>query len=332
MKVTVLVGLQHGDEGKGKISHALNTENSFDCFVRFNGGPNAGHTIYHNGNKVVLHQIPCGIMQNKPCLISSSCVVDINKLNVEAEMLKEIGINVKDLLHIAYNVHIITNDNIEEDKKTNVIGTTGSGIGPTYSHKALRTGTRFCDIESEYKSVKPFEFLSNYTNIFMEGAQGFELDIDYGDYPFVTSSSCITGSIFINGISPHIVPSVVGVSKLYDTYVGSKKFQPDDEVFVKLQELGHEFGATTGRSRQCNWLNITKLINSININGVNTIYINKCDVIEDLGVFKILEEINGIMETLEFETIDDMKNYIRYTLINRANARSVIFSGNPNHI
>jgi adenylosuccinate synthase len=134
--VLVLMGLQHGDEGKGKISKHLSDTGEYDCFVRYNGGPNAGHTIYIKGKQLVLHQIPCGIVNNKPCLISSNCVVDMAKLLKETRLLIEHGIQVYDLLHIAYNVHMITNEAIEEDKKTNVLGTTNSGIGPTYSRKA----------------------------------------------------------------------------------------------------------------------------------------------------------------------------------------------------
>ena len=327
-KVSVLVGLQHGDEGKGKISHYLNTKENYDCFVRFNGGPNAGHTIYHNGMKLVLHQIPCGILQGKPCLISTGCVIDIEKLECEASMLREIGIDIDRLLYLAYNAHIIDEECINEDKRSDKVGTTGSGIGPTYSRKALRIGKRVCDINMHYNIVEPFEFLSRFKNIFLEGAQGYELDINCGDYPFVTSSSCITGAIFTNGISPIILPKVIGVCKLYDTYVGSKEFQPDDEIFIRLQELGNEYGATTGRPRQCNWLNLDRLVKAVNINSVNELYINKCDVIDDLRVYQLI--VNGELKT--FENINTMKMFITNYLLEHTSVELIKFSGNPKSI
>jgi len=136
----VVVGLQHGDEGKGKVAKCLSEKNEYDCFVRFNGGPSAGHTIYLDNKKLVLHQIPCGILRKKPCLISTSCVVDLDKLKSEAEKLIKLGIDVYQYLYIAYNAHIITKQCIETDKQNNKVGTTLSGIGPTYSAKALRIG------------------------------------------------------------------------------------------------------------------------------------------------------------------------------------------------
>lgn len=326
--VSVLVGLQHGDEGKGKISHYLASTKNYDAYVRFNGGPNAGHTIYSGGKKLVLHQIPSGILNKKSCLISSGCVVDINKLNAEATMLENIGIDTKKYLHIAYNAHIITDSCIEQDKKSDSVGTTLAGIGPTYSRKALRTGVRMCELETEYNVVDPNEFVYNHSNIFMEGAQGFELDIDNGDYPYVTSSSCITGAIFTNGVHPSISPRVYGVCKLYDTYVGSKEFQPKHPVFERLQKIGHEFGATTGRPRQCNWLNLTQLKRSINANGVHVLYINKCDVIRELGTFIVI--VND--KEKKFYGYKKMIDYVESYIKHNTSVESIIFSGNPKGI
>lgn len=331
-QVTVLVGLQHGDEGKGKISYCLSEDNNYDCFVRFNGGPNAGHTIYVNNKKIILHQVPCGIMRNVPCLISSGCVVDLNKLDEEITILKNNGIDVRNNLHIAYNCHVITKTSIEEDSRTNIIGTTNSGIGPTYSKKALRIGTRMYDLENKnnYNLVDPYEFLNKYSNIFMEGAQGYELDIDYGDYPYVTSSSCLSGAIFINGIRPSITPRVIGVCKLYDTYVGTKQFQPNHPIFNKLQVVGNEYGATTGRSRQCNWLNLSNLIEAIKTNDVNKIYINKCDIIEELNVYCLY--YRNIV--YNFKTIQEMKAYIKDIIVENTKLKreNIFFSHNKHCI
>ena len=222
LNVHVVVGLQHGDEGKGKVSKWLSDEKDYDCYVRFNGGPNAGHTIYVNDEKIVLHQIPCGIFRNKPCLISSGCVIDYEKLKQEIEIVEKYVPNIKNLLHLAFNAHLILPKYIEDDINNNKVGTTCSGIGPTYSSKMLRIGKRVCDTLINLKFVDPFIFLQQFNNILMEGAQGFMLDIDYGDYPYVTSSSCIAGAIYQNGIPLHITPLVYGIAKLYSTKFGLK--------------------------------------------------------------------------------------------------------------
>ena len=323
MKQDVLIGLQHGDEGKGKISKCLSDINNYDCYVRFNGGPNAGHTIIYNDEEIVLHQLPCGILKNKPCLISTDCVVDINKLKSEIILLESKDIKVIDNLYISNMCHIITEESIMEDCKNNKIGTTCSGIGQTYSKRALRTGNKIQINEKLYKLVEPFEFLENYNNIFFEGAQGFELDINYGDYPYVTSSSCISHAIFRNGGDIYIKPNVYGVCKIYDTYVGSKDFGDNDNDLIKLGEIGEECGATTGRKRKCNWLNLKKLMIACKINKVSTIYINKCDIIQKLNVYKLYNLENKL---ITFDNYNDMKQYIENIL----NNYNTIFSGSKN--
>jgi adenylosuccinate synthase len=321
MKQDVLVGLQHGDEGKGKISNCLSSINNYDCYVRFNGGPNAGHTIIHNEQKLILHQIPCGILNNKPCLISTDCVVDIYKLEIEIEMLKTRGIDVISNLYISNMCHVITEDSIIEDCTNDRVGTTCSGIGQTYSKRALRTGYRMLSNSELYTLVEPFEFLEKFSNVFFEGAQGFELDINYGDYPYVTSSSCISQAIFRNGGDIHKNTCVYGVCKLYDTYVGSKEFGDEgDTDLSRLGEIGNETGATTGRKRKCDWLNLKKLIIACKINRVSTIYINKCDIIKELGIYKAYT-LDGHLIT--FDTYDTMKIYIENIL----NSYTVVFSG-----
>ena len=334
---SVLVGLQHGDEGKGKISKILGEKNDYDCYVRFNGGPNAGHTIYHNNKKIVLHQLPCGIINRKDVLISTDCVVDVDKLINEIKLLESIGFNdIIKYIHISKFCHIITKENIEQDNINNFIGTTCSGIGPTYSNKMLRIGYRigqekvtadsFFKNSNYYKLVEPFKFLENFNNIFFEGAQGFELDIDYGDYPYVTSSSCISQAIFKNGADMSINPIVYGICKIYDTYVGTKKFQDEkDEDLKRLQIDGEEYGATTGRKRECNWLNIKKLLIASKINKVNKIYMNKCDILERVNIYKLYDE-NGNLR--EFNNINDMKKYINVYLENY----EIIFSGSKNSL
>lgn len=323
---TVLVGLQHGDEGKGKISKILGELNNYDCYVRFNGGSNAGHTVYCGDQKIVLHQLPCGIINRKDVLISTDCVVDLIKLVKEIKLLESKGFtDIRKYIHISKFCHVITPENIEEDINNNSIGTTCSGIGPTYSNKMLRKGLRIREI-NYYKLVEPFEFLKKFKNVFFEGAQGFQLDIDYGDYPYVTSSSCISQSIFKNGGNMSICPVVYGVCKIYDTYVGKKNFQDDkDENLKILQKEGEEYGATTGRVRQCNWLNLRKLLIACDINKVNKIYMNKCDILEKVGIYKLYDENENIKV---FENIEDMQRYIVECLFDY----EIIFSGSKDSI
>lgn len=309
MIIDIVIGLQHGDEGKGKvICDLIKNINKYDLCVRFNGGPNAGHTVYKNNKKIILHQIPCGILYNIPSLISSGCVIDLEKLQEEIKLLKSMNIPVEKLLKIAYNVHIITKENIEQDKKNNKIGTTGSGIGPTYSKKCLRIGKRIENenIDLNCEIVNPIHYMKEYNNILFEGAQGYNLDIDWGDYPYVTSSSCLAANIFLNGVPLQEINKVYGICKIYDTYVGNKKFQSDEIIFNKLQEIGNECGSTTERTRQCNWLNLDSLKNAIYINGVTDLIINKCDIINKLKVYKVWYN----NELIEFDDLIDMQDFI----------------------
>lgn len=290
MKADVILDLSYGDCGKGKVSKYLSEHNKYTHCLRFNGGPNAGHTIYHFGKKFVTHQLPCGIFHNIKSVIGATCVVNIEDLFKEIDELESAGINAMSLLKIANNAHIITNKHLEEDGKDIKIGTTKKGIGPCYVDKYNRTGLRAKDVSE----LKPFlvdvfdELNTENSYILCEGAQGFYLDIDWGDYPYVTSSPCTLSSVIQNGISHKKINKVYGVIKAYETYVGAKKFQPDDEVFNQLRELGNEYGATTGRPRQCNWLNIGNLIKAIKFNGVNELIINKCDVIRNLNKFGLI--------------------------------------------
>tara|TARA_Y100000591_G_C21749899_1_gene654151 strand:- start:514 stop:1194 length:681 start_codon:yes stop_codon:yes gene_type:complete len=224
--------------------------------------------------------------------------------------------------------HIITEDSINEDCLDNKIGTTCSGIGQTYSKKCLRTGIKIKCNNDLYTLVEPFMFLEKFKNIFFEGAQGFELDINYGDYPYVTSSSCIAQSIYKNGGDMCKKTEVFGVCKLYDTYVGSKNFGDDNDIELnKLGIIGEEYGSTTGRKRKCNWLNIKKLLIACKINNVTTVYVNKCDIIQQLGVYKLFG-ING--KLINFITYNDMKNYIQTIL--EINKYNIIFSGSKNSL
>tara|TARA_Y100001970_G_C14078276_1_gene773241 strand:+ start:12 stop:1127 length:1116 start_codon:yes stop_codon:yes gene_type:complete len=365
IETDVVVGLQHGDEGKGKIINWLlqqdkNNEKEYDYCIRFNGGPNAGHTVYHNDEKIVLHQIPIGIIYGVPSLIGSACVLDPLKLQKEIDELQRIGItDIGDKLSIAYNTHIIYFKHIDEDRKTDKVGSTKTGIRPTYRDKFNRCGSRIgtiynnvcgCDI---IDPVELFMYNGNNHNhnennngnseneenhennsdtnkkltLLCEGAQGFELDIDWGDYPYCTSSNCITGFCNTTGIPPQSIRNVYGVTKIYETYVGNKQFQPEETVFKTLQLLGNEFGATTGRPRQCNWLHLGRLKRAIFLNGVTHVIINKCDILQELGVFK-LYDCNNCLQT--FVSLDKMKEYITKYIENIGYVTSIIFSASKN--
>ena len=340
MKSDIIVGLQHGDEGKGKVVLSL-INDKYDYCLRFNGGPNAGHTVYVKGNKIVLHQIPCGILNNITSIIGSGCVVDLQKLKDEIDILTKHGVNVESLLKISHNAHVISEEHIQDDINDNPIGSTKSGIRPVNRDKYDRKGIRISNVNKEIlKSyigdcgiVDPYELFHNShqkkVRVLCEGAQGFELDIDYGQYPYVTSTHCISGFVNSSGVPINSVNKVYGIAKIYATYVGSMEFEDKNEKsFNKLRELGEEQGATTGRDRQINWLNIERLRKSVIINSVSDLIINKCDIIEQLGVFKLIDNNN----ILEFLTFDDMKKHIVSRLKDIIKPKKIIFSGNKNGI
>lgn len=285
MITDIVLGIQHGDEGKGKVTHHLLKNGNYTHCVRFNGGQNAGHTIYHNDKKFVTHAVPASVFFGIPAIIGPGCVLNIDKFLKELNYLAENGVDVENNVKIARNAHIITKGHILEDSTDEKIGTTKSGNGPAYRDKFARTGVR-----AEYvRLLEPFivdmheELYQNKDAVvLMEGAQGFWLDVDWGDYPYVTSSNCGVGAVINNGINPRSIRDIWGVAKVYETYVGKKKFQPDSTVFNRIQEVGAEFGATTGRVRQCNWLNFGQLNKAIEMNGVNKLVFNKVDVLREV--------------------------------------------------
>ena len=289
MITDIVLGIQHGDEGKGKVTYELLKKGNYTHCIRFNGGCNAGHTIYHNDKKFVTHHIPASVFFGIPAIIGPGCVVNIDKFLKELNYLAENGIDVDNNIKIAKNAHIITKEHIVEDSKDLKIGTTKSGNGPAYRDKHARNGVRAENIPL----LQPFlidiydELYDDDSIILMEGAQGFWLDLDWGDYPYVTSSNCGVGAAINNGINPRSIRNVWGIAKVYETYVGNKKFQPNDTVFNTIQEVGSEFGATTGRVRQCNWLDFEKLNKAIKINGVNKLVFNKVDVLREVKTWGI---------------------------------------------
>ena len=334
MLADIVVGLSFGDEGKGKVTHHLLKNGDYTHCIRFNGGCNAGHTIYHEGVKFVTHHIPAGVFFGVRSIIGNGCVVNIDQFNREIQMLHEGGINTDGLIFIANNAHIITDAHLEEDGKDTTIGTTKRGNGPAYRDKYDRQGT----LASEALVGTPY-LIDMYRElhetdedvvILCEGAQGFGLDIDWGDYPYVTSSHCTTAGALLNGIPPQAVRKVYGITKAYDTYVGAKDFHGEGRVFDLLQSLGKEFGATTGRPRQCNWLNVRDLKKAVDINGVTDVIINKVDILREVGEWNLRSsDNNAIMLKLGSEVA--WKQYIRRLLNDNTNI-NVVFSESPERI
>ena len=338
MLADIVVGLSYGDEGKGKVTHHLLKNGDYTHCIRFNGGCNAGHTIYHEGVKFVTHHIPAGVFFGVKSIIGNGCVVNIDQFYRELQMLHDGGIETEGLIYIADNAHIITDAHLEEDGKDTTIGTTKQGNGPAYRDKYDRRGT----LASEALAGTPY-LIDLYTELYhsdeefdrssvilCEGAQGFGLDIDWGDYPFVTSSHCTSAGALLNGIPPQAVRRVYGVAKAYDTYVGAKEFHGEGRVFNLLQQLGQEFGATTGRPRQCNWLNIRNLKKAVDINGVTDVIINKVDILRSARTWNLRSSDNdAIMLKLGSEI--SWKQYIKRYLNTKATV-NVVFSESPERI
>jgi len=321
----IVVDLQYGDSGKGKVTHYLAKSGEYTHILRYNGGCNAGHTIFHQGKKSVTHHIPAGVFWGIRSVIGPGCVVDPEKFLEEIKGLEEGGISTKGLVFIANNTHVITASHKKEDSKDAKIGTTKQGNGPAYREKYARTGIR----AESVPELAPYlidlyeEFHRSGSDVVIlgEGAQGFGLDIDWGDYPFVTSSHCTTGGAILNGIPPKSVRRVYGNAKIYETYVGAKEFEPKDPVFEKIREVGEEYGATTGRPRQVNWLDIDLMERGIRLNGVTHLILNKVDVLRAVGRWAVIEK--GKVQ--EFKTEEEMKSFLIERLVTLGIERGNIF-------
>ncbi|MFT4847418.1 MAG: adenylosuccinate synthase [Cryomorphaceae bacterium] len=340
-KVDVLLGLQWGDEGKGKIVDVLTPQ--YDVIARFQGGPNAGHTLEFNNIKHVLHTIPSGIFHSdKLNLVGNGVVIDPVIFKREIDALAKMGVDVnKNLVvsrkaHLILPTHSVLDGASEADKGKKKIGSTLKGIGPTYMDKTGRNGLRIGDIESpdfqnRYDALKAkherllehydFEYditekelawfegiamikgltlidsehvlnqhLTDGKKILAEGAQGSLLDIDFGSYPFVTSSNTIAaGACTGLGVPPNRIGEVIGIFKAYCTRVGSGPFPTElfDETGERLRKEGHEFGATTGRPRRCGWIDLPALKYAIMINGVTMLNMTKADVLSIFDEIKV---------------------------------------------
>lgn len=303
-RVDIIYGLAWGDEGKGKISNAM--AKHYDYVCRWNGGPNAGHTVYVNNKKYKTHIIPSGIFAGKRCIIGPGCVINIDKFYEEIKTLQEAGFDTT-LIKVSPNAHIITKEHIAYDKEHLAhLGTTSQGIAPCYSDKMLRKGIRA-------KEILDSGWLWNEElngKILCEGAQSVWLDIDHGDYPYVTSSTTMPYGACSLGFSPKKINRIIGVAKAYDTKSGVDPLFPEslwnNPDLNRIIELGGEYGSTTGRKRLVNWLNLDKLYKAIKLSGCSELIINKYDVLQAIGIFKVI--VNGTI--IEFDTFNSMKHYV----------------------
>jgi adenylosuccinate synthase len=348
MKVDVLLGLQWGDEGKGKVVDVLTPQ--YDVISRFQGGPNAGHTLEFNGSKFVLHTIPSGIFQgDKVNVIGNGVVLDPAIFKKEIEKLETTGYDLTKKLLISKKAHLILPTHrlldaaYEAAKGASKIGSTLKGIGPTYTDKVSRNGVRVGDIlenfDAKYKAavkrhetilkqynfeynlaevekewfeglevLKRFTFIDSeqFVNdalkggrsVLAEGAQGTMLDIDFGSYPFVTSSNTVcAGACTGLGIAPNKIGDVFGIFKAYCTRVGSGPFPTElfEETGEELRQRGHEFGSTTGRARRCGWIDLVALKYAIMVNGVTKLIMMKSDVLDQFEAIKacVAYKVNG---------------------------------------
>lgn len=358
--VDVILGLQWGDEGKGKIVDYFAPQ--YDVIARFQGGPNAGHTLYVNGKKIVLHQIPSGIFhQNTVNLIGNGVVLDPVTLKRECDAVAAFGIDVKKNLYISQRTNLIVPTHraldkaSEQSKGEGKIGSTLKGIGPAYMDKTGRNALRVGDIAdkrfvSNYIKlrIKHQQLLNNFNfnedisaweeeffeaieflrtlnvvngeyfinnklsqgkKVLAEGAQGTMLDVDFGTFPFVTSSSTISAGVCTGlGIAPQKIKEVLGVTKAYCTRVGGGPFptELEDSTGEELRKIGNEFGATTGRPRRCGWIDLVALKYTCMINGVTQVVMTKADVLDSFGELNVCTayNVNGVeQEEVPFQMV-----------------------------
>lgn len=342
MATYVVVGLQYGDEGKGKITDVLSAKS--DYVVRFQGGDNAGHTVYVGDEKFVLHLLPSGVLQCKgKCVIANGVVVNPKAFMNEIAQIEEKGLPTDHVFisrraHVIMPYHILLDTYREEEEGGTQIGTTKKGIGPCYEDKIARVGIRMVDLLNpdvlaekikknlkvknslfeKYYEKSGLEFEEIYQefleigeklkhrivdtevelnqaihdgkNILFEGAQALMLDIDFGTYPYVTSSSPSTGGVCAGaGVPPTSLQNLIGVAKAYTTRVGNGPFPTElnDDLGEKIRKIGHEFGATTGRPRRTGWLDLVSLKHATMINGINNLVITKLDVLSGISSLKI---------------------------------------------
>ena len=288
--VDICCGLAWGDEAKGKITSELAKTNNYNYVCRWSGGDNAGHTIYINKKKYETHIIPSGVFYNIKSIIGPDCVVNKEGFLKEIEYLNKNGFNT-DLVKISPKAHIVTDNHIKEDLSilNKSQGTTARGIAPCYSDKYKRIGMQVKDVK-ELKEYLWDEKL--FGNILCEGAQGFWLDINQGNYPYTTSSVTLPYGSCSLGFAPQKIRNVYGAAKIYDTRSGIDSLFPEelleDKELSKIIELGKEYGVTTGRKRKVNWLNVDLLIKAVNISGTTHLVISKIDILKQLNIYILI--------------------------------------------
>lgn len=327
--VDIVFGLCWGDEGKGKVSY--NLVQDYDCVCRWNGGSNAGHTVYIEDKKFKTHLVPCGIFKNKKSIIGPNCVINLNKFYEEISYLEKEGFDTS-LIKVSPRTHVVTENHIKYDLEylKPKLGTTGQGIAPAYADKMLRRGKLAKDLID--KKYIWDEKLSG--RILCEGAQSFWLDINFGNYPYVTSSETLPYSACSLGFSPKLINNIIGVAKIYDTKSGVDPLFPetlfDDSDLNKIAEEGEEIGTTTGRKRLVNWLNLNKLIQAIEISGCTRVIINKCDILKKLNLYKVYID-NKLLSFSSFNDLNQViSNYIFGKQIRWLN--NITFSEDKNFI
>lgn len=335
--VDIVFGLAWGDEGKGKVVSELNFNRGYDYVCRWNGGPNAGHTVYVNGVKHKTHQIPSGIFNNVPCVIGPGCVVDPLKLLQEITYLENRGFNPHKYLKIHPNTSIITPQNIEYDQMylQKELGTTGCGIAPCYAERAMRKSAlakNFLKAMELGHMIWDTEF-KDKSWILCEGAQGMWLDINYGNPPYTTSSETLPHAACSLGFSFRDIADVYGVAKAYDTRSGNDPRFPDSLLDCPERSMigakGNEYGTTTGRRRKVDYLDLDALIKAVEVSGTTKLIINKGDVLEECNIFKLYYN----KQLRSFTSYDAMKDFISSTMENHTwIADPIYFSNSPEHL
>jgi adenylosuccinate synthase len=334
LSADVVVGLAWGDEAKGKITSALAATGQYDAVARWAGGNNAGHTVYVNGEKYKTHLVPSGVFHGMLSIVGPGCVLHPEEFEKELAYLAGHGFDTS-LVKVSPNCHIVQDEHIEFDKQNlaKKLGTTSKGIAPSYAAKAARTGL----LAKDYYEGSDILWDGQLSGVLLcEGAQGAWLDIDHGNYPYVTSSITLAYGACSIGFAPQLIKSIWGAAKIYDTRSGEDPIFPasllDDPMLSKVGEIGAEYGVTTGRRRKVNWLDVDMLIKSINLTGCTHVVVSKCDVLEEAGVYRMY--CRGIQNELsEFESITDMTGVLETLLRKNCSLlKRVIFSSSPENI
>jgi len=303
----VVCGLAWGDEAKGKITSQLASSKDYNYVCRWAGGSNAGHTVYLKGNKYKTHLIPSGVFYGIPSIIGPGCVINKDKFLSELLYLQENGFDIS-TIKVSPRAHVVTDKHLIKDKRKlhQALGTTANGIAPCYADKAARTGILAKEILSE--KLLWDEKISG--KVLCEGAQGIWLDLDWGEYPYVTSSNTLPYGACSLGIPPQKIRNIYGAAKIYDTRSGVDPKFPDNllenQELLKIADQGNEFGVTTGRRRKVNWLNLTMLLRAINLTGTTHLIISKVDILDSVSSYKVY--VGDYLRV--FENINSMKNFI----------------------